>query len=196
MSLEIAQDQRGDVQILTLTGRLDLDSAATLQLALEDVMAGGGKHIVLDAASLGYLSTAGLDVILATNDKLKSGGSLRVCGLNPGLREMVAAEDKQKRLTLYVDLAAAMANHPSARLDPALVSRAAGLIGAGSGAADKSAKADPDMAQAAARLLGVKPPKAPALPTKKIPLPEPVAAPAEPKKGVLDKLKGLFGGDD
>ena len=195
MSLEIAQDQRGEVRILTLTGRLDLDSAATLQLALEDQITGGAKHIVLDAASLGYLSTAGLDVILATNDKLKSGGSLRVCGLNPGLREMVAAEDKQKRLTLYADLAAALANHPSARLDPALVSSAAGLIGAGSGPVEKS-KVDPDMAQAAAKLLGVAPPKAPALPTKKIPVPEPVAAPAEPKKGVLDKLKGLFGGDD
>ena len=192
MSLEIAQDQRGEVRILALNGRLDLDSAATLQLAFEDALAAGARHIVLDASGLGYLSNAGLEVILATNDKLKSGGSLRLCGLSAAISETIAGGGQQQRLAIYPDRAAALADHPSARIDPALVSRAAELIGAAT--QGKPSKVDNDMAQAAAKLLGAGAAK-PSTAARKVPLPEPVPEPVQKKKGVLDKLKGLFGDD-
>jgi anti-anti-sigma factor len=191
MSLDIAQEQRGEVRILALTGRLDLDSAATLQLALEDLIGAGAAHVVLDLSALGYLSNAGAEVIVATADRLKAAGSLRLCGLAPGLREVLAATAPPQRIPQYADRAAALADHPSARLDPGLVGKAAELIGATPTA--KSGKADPAIAQAAAALLGAGAPK-PAPATKPVPIPEPVPEPPK-KDGLLDKLKGLFGGE-
>ena len=195
MSLEIAQEQRGEVRLLALNGRLDLDSAATLQLALEDLLGAGARHVVLDLGGLGYLSNAGAEVIVATAERLKAAGSLRLCGLSPGLREVLSAVAPQQRIPIYNDRNAALADHPSARLDPALVSRAADLIGAAP-AAEKPGKADAELAQAAAKLLGAgagAPKAAPA--TKPIPVPEPVPEPPK-KEGLLGKLKGLFGGGE
>ena len=195
MSLDIAQEQRGDVRILALTGRLDLDSAATLQLALEDLLNAGASHLVLDLTGLGYLSSVGADAIVATAERLKTAGSLRLCGIGPGVKDVLAAVGQGKRLAIYPDRNAALADHPSARLDPALVSHAAGLMGAGAAPTEKPGKAAAEMAQAAAKLLGATAPKAPTA-TKPIPIPEPVPEPPRKDGGLLGKLKGLFGGED
>lgn len=191
MSLDIALERRGEVHVLVLGGRLDIDSAATLQLAVDDLMAGGARHLLLDATRLGYLSNAGLEVLVGLAERLKSAGSLRLCGLGPAALEAVAAAGQSQRLAIFPDRAAALAGHAPAQLDPQLVRDAARLLGVpAAGAA--AGKVDAELLRAASRLLGVAPAgkaAAAAAPARR----EPVAA-APPTVGVLERIKRLFGG--
>lgn len=189
MSLDIAQERSGEVYILALGGRLDLDSAATLQLAVEDLLGAGARHVLLDASQLGYLSSAGLEVLVSLATTLQARGSLRLCGLGAAARETIAAAGQGQRLAMFADRAAALASLPQAQPDPQLARDAAALLGAAPAAA--AGKADAEVARAAAQLLGGGPAARPAAAAPR-PEPEPVEAPPE-APGVLDRLKRLFG---
>ena len=79
--MEIKQEQRGKVQLLSPVGRLDTDSASDLELALQDAIAAGSQHFVIDLAEIGYVSSAGLRVLSSLVKQLEgSKGSLRLAG--------------------------------------------------------------------------------------------------------------------
>ncbi len=188
MSLEITQEQRGEVRVLFLKGRLDIDSAATLQLAVDDLIATGAQDLLFDFGALGYLSSAGLDVVVSLAERQKkSGGSLRLCALGAAASEMVAASGQQQRLAIFADRKAALADLPQSRIDPELARSAAAIMGAATPQGGKVA--DKGLARAAAKLLGARGSRPD---TPVVNVPEPVAPPPE-QPGVLDKLKRLFG---
>jgi len=53
MTIEIRQEQQGEVRILALSGRLDTETSADLELALQDLQADGATHFVIDLADIG-----------------------------------------------------------------------------------------------------------------------------------------------
>ncbi|MBP8176219.1 MAG: hypothetical protein KAX77_00515, partial [Xanthomonadales bacterium] len=61
--MEIRQENRGAVVLLTPVGRLDNDSSTDLELALADLAAAGALHYVVDLTQIGYVSSAGLRVL-------------------------------------------------------------------------------------------------------------------------------------
>lgn len=195
MSLDVSQDQRGEVRVLGLSGRLDGDSAANLQLAFDELHGAGGRHFVFDLAGVGYLSSAGLKVLQDLAQRAKGDGSLRLCALAAPVREAMTAAGALAQFAVYPDRAAALADHPAARIDPALAKAAAGLMGALPSTGGE--KASPDLARAAADLLGAGPPKqakpAPSVPQR--PRPKPVKPPEE-TPGLVGKLKKLFKKDE
>jgi anti-anti-sigma factor len=67
------------------TGRLDAAQAPTAQAFLDRVHG----TVTLDLASLDYISSAGLGVLLKTQKRLMaSGGRLRLSGVRPHLRDV------------------------------------------------------------------------------------------------------------
>ena len=70
---------------VVMSGRLDASQAATAQ-GFMDTLSG---EIVLDCASLDYLSSAGLGVLLKTQKRLKAaGGQLRLVGVSRHLHDI------------------------------------------------------------------------------------------------------------
>jgi anti-sigma B factor antagonist len=208
MAFAIQQEQQGAVRILALSGRLDTETSADLELALQDLQAAGATHFLIDMADIGYVSSAGLRVLLALAKQLDGGrGSLRLCELNAAVTQVFDVAGFSKLFLIYPTRAAALAGHTAAKPDPGLAKSVAELIGAPeSGGA--ASPASGDLARAAAQLLAdrkgedaarksVEPAKSKApLPLKpsSSPAPSSSAAPADAAPGVLGKLKNLFGG--
>src|SRR4051794_38193451 len=48
MAIQIQQEQMGTLRILGLSGRLDTETAVDVELALQDLLAAGERHFLLD----------------------------------------------------------------------------------------------------------------------------------------------------
>jgi anti-anti-sigma factor len=203
--MEIAQEQVGAVSVLAPSGRLDTDSATDLELALQDLIAAEARHFVLDFSGIGYVSSAGLRVLLMAAKQLEGHkGSLRLCGLNPQVRQVFDIAGFSKLFQIFANRAAALDKHPHlADAAPQMGKLASRLMGAKVHQADVDAS-DAAVASSAARLLGAKPAPKPAaqapaaepargdrtmaLKSLKTPL-----APSAPAAGAdADKPKGFF----
>jgi anti-anti-sigma factor len=78
-----------DVTIVAFAGSLDSNTSPAAQQALDGVLGGGAKKVVIDFTALDYISSAGLRVLLGAARRLGgSGGALRLFGLNETVREV------------------------------------------------------------------------------------------------------------
>jgi anti-anti-sigma factor len=78
-----------DVTVVALVGSLDSNTSPEAQQALDAILAGGGKKIVVDFTALDYISSAGLRVLLGAAKKLSGAdAALRLFGLNETVREV------------------------------------------------------------------------------------------------------------
>jgi anti-anti-sigma factor len=215
MAIEIRQEEVGEVRVLALAGRLDTETSADLELALQDLQGAGASHFVIDLGDIGYVSSAGLRVLLALAKQLDGGrGSLKLCALNEAVGQVFDVAGFSRMFAIFPDRDAALGaaapgapapakKTPAKAQEPGLAQHAAGLLGAGESAAasDPSSAA---LAGSAAQLLGVekaaKPAAEPAKPkpapkakasSPAPPQPPPNAANAAP--GVLGKFRNLFG---
>ena len=82
------REERG-VTVVAVTGNLDSNTSPQAQQALEGILAGGARKMVVDFTALDYISSAGLRVLLGTAKRLDgAGGALRLFGLNQTVREV------------------------------------------------------------------------------------------------------------
>ena len=145
--MELVRDRHGSVLVLTPKGRLDNDNAAEFELAAQELLDAGERHVVVNLAELNYASNAGLRVLGKMGKALKTPAtSLRLCGLTPAMRQVFDAAGIATLFDVRPDLKSALADHP-------------GAIGAG------------ELGRSAARLLGVSAASATNEPT-----PEPIKA--------------------
>ena len=212
MAIEIQQEQQGTTRILALSGRLDTDTSADVELTLQDLLAAGERNFLIDLTGIGYVSSAGLRVLLATAKQLEGGkGSLRLCGLNPSVKQVFDVAGFSKLFAIFPDRDAALAasaksmsargDEPAKVVKPEVVlaQKAAALLGVKSTSETPHPKAA-ELARIATQLFGLKPvtgyfPK-PASPSPPRPSAKSVAKPkgAEAEGGVLGKIRGIFGG--
>ena len=88
-SMDISTRTRNDVTIVAFAGNLDSNTSPQAQQAIDAIIAGGGRKIVVDFSGLDYISSAGLRVLLGTAKKLNAaGGALRLFGLNETVKEV------------------------------------------------------------------------------------------------------------
>lgn len=224
MAIEIRQEQEGPFKVLALSGRLDTETAVDVELALQDLLGVGERQFIIDLAGIGYVSSAGLRVLLSLAKQLDGGkGTLRLCGLNPSVKQVFDVAGFSKLFTIFPDRAGATKPPPSSatqafkaaqaaqgapagppKPEAILAQKAAVLMGIGNKTPTPYPQAA-ELARSAALLLGVKPsvpavaPKAaaavrPAPAARPAPAQPAAAQPPAPKQGgMLGKLKGLFG---
>ena len=200
MAIEIQQEQQGATRILALSGRLDTDTSADVELTLQDLLAAGERNFLIDLTGIGYVSSAGLRVLLATAKQLEGGkGSLRLCGLNPSVKQVFDVAGFSKLFALFPDRAAALGEPTKAvRPEVVLAQKVATLLGVKSTSETPHPKAA-ELAKIATQLLGLKP--VVGAPGKSVPSPPRPAAKSPPKPkdgapeaGVIGKIRGIFGG--
>jgi anti-anti-sigma factor len=198
MAIEIQQEQVGSVRVVDLIGRLDTETAVDVELALQDLLAAGEREFLIDLSGIGYVSSAGLRVLLSLAKQLDGGkGSLRLCGLNAAVSQVFDVAGFSKLFAIFPDRVAALPKVARAKPDASLGQKVAALLGINA-AASPPHPAAAELARAAALLLGIKQPAAAkpaaarvAVPSRPVTGPQPVVAPAT---GILGKLRGLFGG--
>lgn len=196
MAIEIHQEKHDDVCILALSGRLDTETAADVELALQDLLAAGEKRFLVDLSGIGYVSSAGLRVLLALAKKL--GGakdSLRLCGLNASVKQVFDVAGFSKLFAILPDRDAALGAQSAARPETLIAQHAARLLGAVPSQADADPRTEA-LARAAAAVLGLSASQRPganaaSVSMRGVPA---VNAPARAAEGLLGKLRGWFGG--
>lgn len=165
MALDVRQEQAGEVQVLVLSGRLDTDTSADLELVVQDLLQEGAKSFVVDLKGVGYVSSAGLRVLLMLGKSLDGKGGLRLSGLNPTVKQVFDVAGFAQLFAIFPNRDAALAGFkakPAAAppvpvvqgspLAPALER----LLGLKSGSRAASPGADTvELARQVVRLLGV-----------------------------------------
>ena len=194
MALDLTRERHGEVLVLTPAGRLDNDSAAELELAAQEELADGTRHLVLDLAQLGYISNAGLRVLSGLAKALPApSGSLRLAALPPALKQVFDAAGFTPVFSFYPSLDAALASHPAAAGSAELAALARQLLGLGAPSAAADTATPDGLAKLALELLGRPPAPTPARAlaggTQFVPRVQ-VAAPAPARQSWWQRLLG------
>lgn len=201
MALAIGQEESGAVRVLALDGRLDTETAADLELTLQDLLGAGERHFLLDLSRIGYVSSAGLRVLLSLAKQLDGGkGSLRLCGLSPPVRQVFDVAGFTKLFAIFPNREAALGDAPKLPPEALLAQKAAQLLRVV--VASRVSPPAMELARAASLLLDIKPVagavrSAPSLRAPAVPMTaferQRNAQTASRELGWLAKLRRLFG---
>ena len=87
--MEISVKIEGNVDVISLSGRLDAYAANDLEQKLDSLFTTDQVHLVIDLKHLEYISSSGLRVLLATLKRArKQQGDIRLACLQPYVREV------------------------------------------------------------------------------------------------------------
>ena len=92
--MQCVSQQLGDAVLVSLSGRLDVESAASAQRMFADVLTGGGSPpsmLMINTAELSFISSTGIRSLLLAAKQAKSAGiRLALVGLTPSIREILS----------------------------------------------------------------------------------------------------------
>ena len=87
--MNISSDSVGDYVVVRLQGNLDTNTSSAAQEALDELLNGGATRVLVNLEQVGFVSSNGLRVLLATAKRLGGPNSnLRVCCLNDTVNEV------------------------------------------------------------------------------------------------------------
>ena len=87
--MEILDKKIGDVNMISLCGRLDASSATDVESKLNSLIDAAQVRLVVSLDKLDYISSSGLRVLLAELKKVrKQQGDIRLACLKPYVREV------------------------------------------------------------------------------------------------------------
>lgn len=110
IAMDVTTRTLQDVTIIAFAGNLDSNTSPQAQQALDGILAGGARKLVVDFTALDYVSSAGLRVLLGAAKKLSGpGGALRLYGLNETVREVFEISGFSKILAVRGSEAEALA---------------------------------------------------------------------------------------
>ena len=109
-NFSVSSEPNGQVTIITVSGRVDSVTAATLDSELTRVLHENDK-LVLDLKGLTYLSSAGVRVIVrALQSAQKSGGGVRLAGIPNHVGDVLQTVGMMDRLQIYPSVNEAVAS--------------------------------------------------------------------------------------
>ncbi len=114
-SMDITTRTQNGVTLVAFAGKLDSNTSPQAQQALDALLAGGARKVVIDFTTLDYISSAGLRVLLGTAKRLTGGGgggggggALHLFGLNETIREVFEISGFSTILAVYATEADAL----------------------------------------------------------------------------------------
>jgi anti-sigma B factor antagonist len=112
--MNIDVEERGGVTVVAVEGSVDALTAGDFLQALEDELSKGNAALVADLSGVDYASSAGLRTLLAgVKASRRSGGDLRLCGVQKGVEKVLAMSGFTSILKIYDDADAAVASFAS-----------------------------------------------------------------------------------
>ena len=87
--MEIIQKEENGIVSIAIIGRLDADSSPEAEKVVKDALEGQTTRVLFNLASLEYLSSAGLRVLLgAAKEMRRRDGKIVLCALNEFVKEI------------------------------------------------------------------------------------------------------------
>jgi anti-sigma B factor antagonist len=107
--MEILEQRQGAVTVLKPQGPLAAADAEQFQGRLTETLNASLGRFVVDASEIPYLDSRGLEILLEATERLAdSGQSLRLCGANETVREVLDLTDLSKLFEHYQDVNSAV----------------------------------------------------------------------------------------
>lgn len=107
--MDIQVKEMARVSLLTITGRVDSNTAQTLGEELRGQIDKGNKNLVTDLANVEYMSSAGLRELVGTLKTVKStGGDLRIAAPSDRVREVLDLAGLESVFTVFEDVVSAV----------------------------------------------------------------------------------------
>ena len=87
--MDIVDKKLDNVNLLSLSGRLDAYSATEMEKKLDSLIESGQTRLVIDLEKLEYISSSGLRVFLAALKKVKKQqGDIKLASMKPFIKEV------------------------------------------------------------------------------------------------------------
>ena len=86
-NMTINKKSEGEKLTLTLSGRLDTNTAPALEAELKHSV-DGVKELIFDFSGVEYISSAGLRILLAAQKVMNRQGSMKLIGVNDDVMEV------------------------------------------------------------------------------------------------------------
>jgi len=87
--MEITESKKDNTVILALAGRLDASNAGKLEEKILALIASGERRLIVEAAQLDYISSAGLRVLLVAAKRLNANdGKIVIAALKDQVKEV------------------------------------------------------------------------------------------------------------
>ena len=107
--MQIKEQTQGAVTVLGPDGALTQDDAEQFKGRLTEALAESSGRVVVDLASVPFVDSRGLEVLVEANDVLADGGrSLKLCGINETIREVLDLTGLALRFDHYDDTNSAL----------------------------------------------------------------------------------------
>ena len=88
--MDIVVEEKGEVIVVRLKGRLDAASSPQLEKMLSSIIDGGHFKVLLDLSNVEYLSSAGMRLMLAISKRLQNlEGKVVACSLSDEVMEVI-----------------------------------------------------------------------------------------------------------
>jgi anti-anti-sigma factor len=100
--VEISEDRKADVVILSLSGKLDATTAKTFEDKILAVINSGAQRLAVDLSQLDYVSSSGLRVFLLAAKQLQgTQGKIVLFGLKDQVRQVFDLAGFSSVLSIY-----------------------------------------------------------------------------------------------
>ena len=100
--METQVEEKGDVVVVRVEGRLDAASSPQLEKKINAIIDSGHFKLLLDFANVEYLSSAGMRLMLSVSKRLKSlEGKVVACALNDEVLDVIKMAGFHQVLELY-----------------------------------------------------------------------------------------------
>lgn len=107
--MQIQEDQQGAVTVLKPIGPLTREEADVFRQKLMHVRAASLGRLVVDASAIPFVDSGGLEALVEANQELsRSGRSLKLCGLNETLREVLDLTELASQFERFEDAGSAV----------------------------------------------------------------------------------------
>lgn len=109
--MDVSLEERGEIVIVRVKGRLDAASSPQLQAAIDSVIEGGHFKLLLNFSDVDYLSSAGMRLMLAVSKKLGSlEGKVVACSLNDEVMDVIKMAGFNQVIEFYPNEAESIAH--------------------------------------------------------------------------------------
>ena len=100
--MEAQVEEKGDVVVVRVNGRLDAASSPQLEKKINSIIDSGHFKLILNFSGVEYLSSAGMRLMLSVSKKLKHlEGKVVACSLNDEVMEVIKMAGFHQILELY-----------------------------------------------------------------------------------------------
>jgi anti-sigma B factor antagonist/stage II sporulation protein AA (anti-sigma F factor antagonist) len=100
--MEAQVEEKGDVVVIRVQGRLDAASSPQLEKKVNSIIDSGHFKLILNFAGVEYLSSAGMRLMLSVSKKLKHlEGKVVACNLSEDVMDVIKMAGFHQVLELY-----------------------------------------------------------------------------------------------